>query len=59
MSDAIFGLLLIVVSALVGSGITYRIMRPRWRCLRCGQKVDMKAFRCGCDTSPSPWAPIP
>ncbi len=29
-----------------------------WKCRRCGQVVDMVAFRCGCTESPSPWEPI-
>lgn len=28
-----------------------------WHCKRCGEIVDMEAKRCGCTTSPSPWAP--
>lgn len=28
-----------------------------WRCKRCGEDVDMGAFRCGCSDGPSPWEP--
>ncbi len=29
-----------------------------WKCLRCGSLVDMAKFRCKCEKSPSPWAPV-
>ena len=32
--------------------------RTRWRCRRCGQEVDMRARRCGCAESPSPWEEV-
>lgn len=32
--------------------------KPLWRCRRCHAFVDMKAFRCECTTSPSPWEPV-
>jgi hypothetical protein len=62
---------LLVLAALVSLPLTgahwvvldlydmYKKRHQRWRCRRCGQEVDMKAFRCGCTTSPSPWEPIP
>lgn len=31
----------------------------RWQCNRCGVEVDMEKKICDCETSPSPWAPIP
>jgi thymidylate synthase len=30
----------------------------QWKCKRCGEMVDMAAFKCGCVVSPSPWEPI-
>lgn len=39
--------------------IACRALQPlpaRWRCRRCGQVV--KAGRCGCETSPSPWEEV-
>lgn len=33
-------------------------MITKWKCKRCGQIVDYKAFKCGCSVSPAPWEPI-
>lgn len=30
----------------------------KWKCRRCNSMVDMVAFRCKCNESPSPWEPI-
>jgi len=35
-----------------------QIKQVKWHCRRCGQDVDMKAFRCGCTQSPSPWEEV-
>lgn len=30
----------------------------KWHCTRCNQDVDLRIFRCGCTTSPSPWVAV-
>jgi len=32
--------------------------KQQWKCKRCGEMVDMGAFKCGCTESPSPWEPV-